>query len=144
ETGIRPGYELVGTTDMDQTEFLDTNDGEGLAPGNTYCYRLVAGFPSPRSGESKVSEEFCITVAVDVPLITHVSVETTQAENGEILVRWTPPYDIDQDQYPGPYQYELIRSEGFEGDQNMVPLIITPDTVFTDSQVNTENLIYNY
>jgi gliding motility-associated-like protein len=144
ETGIRPGYELVGTTNMGITEFLDTNDGEGLAPGNTYCYRLVAGYPSPRAGESKVSEEICITVDVDVPLITNVSIEETDASNGEVLVRWTPPYDIDTEQYPGPYQYELIRSEGFTGNQNQLSLIITPDTVFTDRQINTENLIYNY
>lgn len=144
ETGIRPGYELVGTTDMNVTEFLDTNDGEGLAPGNTYCYRLVAAYPSPRSGESKVSEEFCITIDVDVPLVTNVSIEETDASNGEILVRWTPPYDIDTEQYPGPYQYELIRSDGFTGSQNETSLIITPDTVFRDRQINTEDLIYNY
>lgn len=144
ETGIRPGYELVGTTNMDITEFLDTNEGEGLAPGNTYCYRLVAAFPSPRSGESKVSEEFCITIDVDVPLVTNVSIEETDPQNGEILVRWTPPYDIDTEQYPGPYQYELIRAEGLRGDQNITSLTITPDTVFTDSQINTEDLIYNY
>jgi len=144
ETGIRPGYELVGTTNMDITSFLDSNDGEGLAPGNTYCYRLVAAYPLPRAGESKVSEEICITVDVDVPLITNVSIEETDATNGEVLVRWTPPYDIDTEQYPGPYQYELIRSEGFTGNQNQLSLIITPDTVFTDRQINTENLIYNY
>ena len=144
ETGIRPGYELVGTTDMGITSFLDSNEGEGLAPGNTYCYRLVAAYPLPRSGESRVSEEICITVDVDVPLITNVSIEETDPTNGEVLVRWTPPYDIDTEQYPGPYQYELIRSEGFTGSQNQLSLIITPDTVFTDRQINTEDLIYNY
>jgi hypothetical protein len=100
ETGIRAGYELVGTTDMGTFDFLDTNMGEGLAPGNTYCYRLVASFPSPRSGQSIVSEEICITIDVDVPLITNVSVEATNTEAGEIFVKWTPPYDIDRDPVP--------------------------------------------
>jgi len=144
ETGIRPGYELVGTTAMDEISFADTNDGMGLSPGNTYCYRLVAGFPAPRSGESYVSEEICITVDVDVPIITNVSVENTDSESGEMLIRWTPPYDIDTELYPGPYSYELIRNQGFMGESENASLITTTDTVFTDTDLNTENLVYNY
>ena len=144
ETGIRAGYELVGTTNMQTFNFIDTNQGNGLAPGNTYCYRLVAAFPTPRLGESVVSEEICITVDVDVPLLTNVSVEATDTQNGEILVRWTPPYDIDREQFPGPFNYELIRSTGFTGNQNRVSLVTTDDTVFTDTGLNTENLVYNY
>lgn len=144
ETGIRAGYELVGTTNMGTFDFLDTNNGEGLAPGNTYCYRLVAAFPTPRLGESIVSEEICITVDVDVPLITNVSVEETDTENGEIFIRWTPPYDIDREQFPGPFTYELLRNTGFTGNQNRVSVISTSDTSFTDVGLNTENLVYNY
>ena len=144
ETGIRAGYELVGTTDMNTFDFLDTNMGEGLAPGNTYCYRLVAGFPSPRSGESIVSEEICVTIDVDVPLITNVSVEATDPALGQIFVRWTPPYDIDRTQFPGPFTYELLRNNGFTGNQNRVSVISTSDTSFTDTGLNTENLVYNY
>ncbi|EKB49006.1 gliding motility-associated C-terminal domain-containing protein [Cecembia lonarensis] len=144
ETGIRAGYELVGTTNMGVFDFLDNNNGEGLAPGNTYCYRLVAAYPPPRLGESIVSEEICITVDVDVPLITNVSVETTDTEDGQIFVRWTPPYDIDREQFPGPFTYELFRSTGFSGNQNRVSVISTGDTSFTDTGLNTENLVYNY
>jgi len=144
ETGIRAGYELVGTTDMATFDFLDTNMGEGLAPGNTYCYRLVAGFPSPRSGESIVSEEICITIDVDVPLITNVSIEATDTESGQIFVKWTPPYDIDRTQFPGPFTYELLRNNGFTGSQNRVSVVSTSDTSFTDTGLNTENLVYNY
>ncbi|PRY87667.1 gliding motility-associated C-terminal domain-containing protein [Mongoliibacter ruber] len=144
ETGIRAGYELVGTTDMGTFNFLDDNNGEGLAPGNTYCYRLVAAFPVPRLGESIVSEEICITVDVDVPLITNVSVEETDTETGEIFIRWTPPYDIDREQFPGPFTYELLRNTGFTGNQNRVSVISTSDTSFTDTGLNTENLVYNY
>ncbi|GAB2625961.1 T9SS type B sorting domain-containing protein [Belliella aquatica] len=144
ETGIRAGYELVGTTDMGTFNFLDTNNQNGLAPGNTYCYRLVAAFPTPRLGESIVSEEFCVTIDVDVPLITNVSVEETDAENGEIFIKWTPPYDIDRDQFPGPFTYELIRSVGFMGNQSRESILTTSDTLFTDTNLNTENLVYNY
>lgn len=144
ETGIRAGYELVGITDMETFNFTDLNGGEGLAPGNTYCYRLVAGFPEPRSGESIVSEEICITIDVDVPIITNVSIEETDTENGEIFVKWTPPYDIDLTQFPGPFTYELVRNTGFTGDQDRVSVVLTSDTLFTDTGINTEDLVYNY
>ncbi|EON76227.1 hypothetical protein ADIS_3355 [Lunatimonas lonarensis] len=144
EVGIRPGYDLVGTTGMGTLNFVDSNNGMGLSPGNTYCYRLVASYPSPRGGLSIVSEERCITIDVDVPIITNVSIENTDTESGEILVRWTPPYDIDQEQFPGPYQYRLIRNQGFMGTQNSVSLITTSDTVFVDTGLNTENLVHNY
>jgi gliding motility-associated-like protein len=144
ETGIRPGYELVGTTDMSTFSFMDTNGGKGLSPGNTYCYRLVAGYPQPRAGESVVSKEICVTIDVDVPIITNVSIEETDPANGEIFVKWTPPYDIDKVQYPGPYTYQLLRNNGFTGNDAPVSLGITSDTLFTDTGLNTENLVYNY
>lgn len=144
EIGIRAGYELVGTTDMETFNFLDTNNDAGLSPGNTYCYRLVSVFPQPRSGVSIVSEEICITLDVDIPLITNVSIEATDPEEGEILVRWTPPYDIDVTEYPGPYTYEILRSTGFTGSQNRESIHITSDTVFIDSGINTANQIFNY
>ncbi len=144
ETGIRAGYELIGTTNMQTQDFLDTNGGDGLAPGNTYCYRLVAAFPEPRVGESIVSEEICVTIDVDVPIITNVSVEETDPTTGEIFVKWTPPYDIDKVQFPGPYSYELLRSTGFTGNAGQVSLGITSDTLFTDTGLNTASLVYNY
>jgi len=144
ETGIRAGYQLVGTTDMETFNFLDENGGDGLAPGNTYCYRLVAGFPQPRSGESIVSEEICITIDVDVPIITNVSIEATNSNAGEIFVKWTPPYDIDRTQYPGPFTYELFRRTGFTENSGSVSLGVTADTLFTDTGINTQDLVHNY
>jgi gliding motility-associated-like protein len=144
ETGIRPGFELIGITNMETFSFKDLNGGDGLAPGNTYCYRLVAAFPEPRAGESIVSEEICVTIDVDVPIITNVSIESTDTQTGEIFVKWTPPYDIDKTQYPGPYTYELVRSTGFTGIQNRISLGVTSDTLFTDKGLNTEAIVYNY
>ncbi len=144
ETGIRAGYELVGTTNMSTFNFLDDNNGLGLAPGNTYCYRIVGEFPLPRGGESIVSKEICVTIDVDVPLITNVSIEETDNSNGEIFIRWTPPYDIDREQFPGPFTYELLRNNGFTGNQNRVSILTTTDTTFTDTGLNTENTVFNY
>ncbi len=79
ETGIRDGagYELVDIVPISQRTYLDDNAGEKLSPGNTYCYRLVAVFPQPRGGESKVSLEACATLPIDAPVITNVSIENT-------------------------------------------------------------------
>jgi gliding motility-associated-like protein len=144
ETGVRAGYELIGTTNMETANFFDLNGGEGLAPGNTYCYRLVAGYPQPRAGESIVSKELCITIDVDVPIITNVSIEVTDPAIGEIFVKWTPPYDIDRTQFPGPFTYELFRRTGFNGNANQISLGVTADTLFVDKAVNTEDLVHNY
>jgi gliding motility-associated-like protein len=81
---------------------------------------------------------------VDVPILTNVSITSTDEKDGEIFVKWTPPYDLDKIQFPGPYSYELIRSEGFTGAQNRVSLGKTADTLFTDKKLNTKNLVYNY
>jgi hypothetical protein len=73
-----------------------------------------------------------------------VSITKTDEQNGEIFVKWTPPYDLDKAQYPGPYSYELIRSEGITGSQNRISLGKSADTLFTDKRLNTKNLVYNY
>ena len=38
----------------------------------------------------------------------------------------------------------MLRSEGFTGNQNRTSLGITSDTLFTDTGLNTEDLVYNY
>ncbi len=81
---------------------------------------------------------------MDVPILTNVSITATDEKEGEIFVKWTPPYDLDKVQFPGPYSYELIRSEGFTGAQNRQSLGKTADTLFTDKKLNTKNLVYNY
>ena len=62
EVGIPDGsgYILVGEVDGDQILFDDTNNGEGLAPGSKYCYRILAEFPLPEGGTSYVSDEVCV------------------------------------------------------------------------------------
>ncbi len=61
------GYDLVATVPVKTgnpsvpvTTYTDTNNGQGLAPGARYCYRLVAVFPLPRGGESYVSVDTCV------------------------------------------------------------------------------------
>lgn len=143
------GFSLIGTVPISTTTFNDNNGGNGLASGAKYCYRLVAVFPQPGGGESLVSQEVCLPpILADLPTITNVSVEVTSRTDGHIFIRWTKPYEADPGQFPPPYTYELHRAEGFSGNINLTPAFpgrrSDPDTTFLDTQLNTQDLIYNY
>lgn len=144
------GYSLIATLPVGNSIYTDTNEGRGLAAGAQYCYRLVAIFPLPRGGESYVSEEICLDpILVDEPVITNVSIERTSTTDGQILVRWTKPFDINRTQYPGPFEYEVYRAESFAGNVNLHKVHTgrksENDTTLLDaSGVNSRDLIYNY
>ncbi|MFY0594248.1 gliding motility-associated C-terminal domain-containing protein [Roseivirga sp.] len=135
------GYELIDELPINQTSFLDEN---GIRPGVNYCYRIVAEFPLPSGGTSYASQEFCVTIPLDVPAMTNVSVEETSETNGEVFVRWISPLDIDATLFPPPYRYELIRYDGFNSTDNRTLVTSTSDTVFTDTGLNTSAQAYNY
>lgn len=138
------GYQLVDEVAAITSSYLDDNRGAGLAPGAKYCYRLVAKFPLPEGGTSYASEEICLTLEADSPVITNVDVNRT-GEDGEIIVRWTPPYEINEGQFPPPYQYELFRSQGlnFSGTPELIASNLT-DTSFIDTGLNTLIRGYSY
>ena len=145
ETGMPEslGYTLIATVPISNTTYKDTNGGKGLAAGAKYCYRLVAQFPLPKGGESYVSQEVCIApILADAPVITHVTVDKTGDTDGEITVRWTPPFDIDLVQFPGPKQYMLQRANG-TGFINENPTPIDA-TTFTSTGLDTRDRQYFY
>lgn len=127
------------------TTYVDSNGGRGLASGAQYCYRLVATFPLPRGGESYVSQEICLPpILADRAVVTNVTVDHTDAANGEITVRWVAPYDADPAQFPPPYTYNVVRAEGFAGTSGLTLVGSTADTTFTDTGLDTETKVYNY
>jgi hypothetical protein len=139
------GFRLIKTVGIDTTGFLDNNFGNGLSAGANYCYRLVAQFPDPSGGKSYVSEEACDSVLIDVPAITNVDILSTSETEGEIFVRWTPPYQIDQVIYPPSYTYDLLRTEGDGAERQFVQIASNiTDTLFTDTALNTFNKKYTY
>lgn len=142
------GYTQIGLVPANAVSFVDNNSQQGLAPGAQYCYRLVAVYPQPTGGESYVSVEVCIPpILADAPVITNVTIDRTSRTNGQITVKWLPPFDVDPVQFPPPYSYEVFRAEGFQGG---TPLKVNPglrmaETVFVDDTgLNTEERIYNY
>ncbi|MEN7548887.1 gliding motility-associated C-terminal domain-containing protein [Rapidithrix thailandica] len=144
ETGLpaSSGYEKIAEVPVAETSYIDS----GLKGGQNYCYRIFVDFAGPKGGESLASDEACVFIPTFAPYITKVSVEKTSQTEGEIQVEWTEPIDVDPVQFPGPYTYQLIRSEGYEGNQNeaVLPASPTSDRTFTDTGLNTEELVYNY
>jgi hypothetical protein len=146
-TGMPPnlGYELIATQDIDDPPtFTDDNNGKGLAGGAEYCYRLVAIFPLPKGGESLVSNQVCVTILADEPVITNVDINETDDDNGKITVTWVPPLE-GVDAYSQPFKYRAFRSEGFnQSTLTEVTLSDPTDTTFNDIGLNTRDLVYNY
>ena len=132
------GYSLIAKTAASETIFVD----ERLAPGAKYCYRIVAQFPNPGLGTSYISEEVCLTLETDAPVITHVDVLET-SEDGIIKIDWTPPYEIDATTFPAPYTYSLYRSSGFYLNEEVLVAEKILDTLFID-QLDLNTLAYAY
>ncbi|MFK7772898.1 MAG: gliding motility-associated C-terminal domain-containing protein [Saprospiraceae bacterium] len=130
--------------------------------GRNYCYRIVGDFAQTSAGgfnfnfvESLASDEICVQLSRDIPLITNVDVNITDPSNGEIFVQWsTPdPVDLDTIQNPGPYTYEVWRAEGITN-TGFVPIpgasftaanfYQAVDTNYVDTGLDTENNAYTY
>lgn len=134
---------------------------ETAEKGKAYCYRVEAEFAkSTASGfpynavTSIPSNEVCLQLNLDIPLITKVSVESTASE-GDMFISWVKPRipDFDTLAHSGPYTYQLSRGVGFN------PTTFTPlpgavfqsqhfldpvDTSYLDVGINTLGEPYSY
>lgn len=130
--------------------------------GKTYCYRILAQFAKRTVSnqpynfvESMPSDEVCVQLSRDVPLITNVSVEETSPTDGKILVKWLRPLvqDLDTLINKGPYKYQLRRSEGINT-SNWVEIPTakfevlhfdqTIDSMYIDNGLNTNDKAFTY
>jgi len=116
ETGI-PAYtsfvKVATTTHPDSTHFFDNNNGTGLIPGITYCYRITAIYLSEGNFEpveGYASYEVCATQKKELPVITHVSVNKTDEVNGIVYVDWSKPTELDTQLYQAPYKIVVLKS----------------------------------
>ena len=142
EVGIpaESGYRLIGKVDGSQMTYLDTN----LAPGADYCYRIVASFPNPGGGTSYASEEACLTLLADAPVMTNVDILVSGTSDGQALVKWTPPYEVDPIQFPPPYTYSLYRGSGYFLNDPVEVVARIEDTLFVDTNINTVQNALSY
>ena len=139
-------------------QYVDTD----VEKGRTYCYRVVAEFAKLSSTgnpfnfvQGLVSNEVCLQLPQDIPLLTEVSVLLTDPNFGMIQTRWIKPDPVQLDTImnPGPYRYQLQRADGINGnnfiDVNGATFSSTffnedIDTAFLEENLNTENQAYNY
>ncbi|HAA00765.1 MAG TPA: hypothetical protein DEP18_04070 [Flavobacteriales bacterium] len=146
-TATQLGYTLIGTTTgVNATTFTDAN---GLVLGNEYCYVIVAFMLD--GAVSCPSNEVCDQLNMDVPVITHVSVGSTNAITGVDTVRWVHPLELDTvSNFPGPYFYKVYQSIGFGAANTLITT--TPQSAqlhLAQKQVlvnnlNTVNNAYSY
>ena len=136
------GYELIDEVPITTTNFVDTE----LAPGAVYCYRLVARLDLRPEVLSIVSEEACDSIISNGPIITNVDINRTSEANGEIFVKWEPPFDLDSADFDAPFTYDVYRSTGFTGDENRTLVATTNGSSIEDiaPELNTTELVYNY
>lgn len=138
--------------------FKDVN----VERGRTYCYRILAKFARISAGgypynlvQSLPSEEVCVQLPRDLPLITNVSVETTDPIAGEMRVCWSKPVagDLDTIVNHGPYRYQVLRAPGLTGGiLQEIPgasfvadeFWLANDTCFTDPNIDTKGQPYHY
>lgn len=136
---------------------------QSVERGRTYCYRILALFArrSPINDlifediESIPSQEVCVQLPRDLPLLTKVDVEITEPANGQIALCWVKPEAeaLDTLLNPGPYRYVLSRANGLQpaaNDFNPIATFIAPtfsspvDTCWEDTGLATSNTPYSY
>ncbi|HEY0979015.1 MAG TPA: gliding motility-associated C-terminal domain-containing protein, partial [Flavobacteriales bacterium] len=139
------GYVFIGsTTGLNSTTYTD----QSLAFGIEYCYMVVATFPD--GARSYASVEFCGMLERDVPVMTKVSVVSTDNTNGADSVQWSNAYDLDATQYPGPYQFKVYRGIGYtDATQEVFVSSLSndlqhPDTNFVDNGLDTRTVPHVY
>lgn len=147
ETGVPAytGYEKIATIQgINDTTFVDNNNGLGLIHGIDYCYMVVATFAD--GGKSIASPEACASLNKDVPIITNVSVEVTSNGAGEIFVAWSKPTELDTILFPPPYQYVINRATA-QPPGAFIRVDSTfniNDTLYIDKGLNTLETTYIY
>lgn len=136
------GYSKIATLNgFENTQFLDDDKGNGLVPGQKYCYLVTSFFKD--QFESIASVEICGEVEKVVPLITNVSVSNTDSINGSIELAWSPPDPFDQIAFPPPYRYLVFQISN--GQNELLDSTNYPDdTTFTVNGLNTIDQDYNY
>ncbi len=156
------GYLKIGADIKSQTGGRYFFDDMDVDRGRTYCYRVLAEFSKlTNSGQpfNRVvglhSDEDCVQLNRDVPLIVNVTVDETSETNGEITVRWVKPLAeaLDTIANPGPYRFQLMHSPGIAG-SNFSPVpggtIVNQtykevsDTMVVHVPINTQSTGHNY
>ena len=147
ETGVPlwTAYRMIGSTNsINDTVFVDSDNGRGLVRGKDYCYMIVAYFAD--GAQSYASLETCTHLIKDVPVITNVDVDSTDVSAGKITIIWSEPDSINYIQTPGPFLYQLYHNtEGFGMPMTLIDSLDNlSDTVYIHKNINTQQDTHYY
>lgn len=144
QTGVpeSTGYRKIATLDgVQNTSYVDNDEGSGLIPGRRYCYLVTAYFED--GAESYASSEVCAEVEKFVPIITNVSVLQTDRFTGQIELAWSPPDSIDSSSFPPPYRYLIYEVD--QGSEQLIDSTLSLiDTTYVVNNINTQSSSYKY
>jgi gliding motility-associated-like protein len=137
-----------------------TYEDTDVERGKTYCYRILGEFAKRSVAgnpynlvEGLASNEVCVQLSRDLPLITNVSVMATDKVTGQIEVRWSKPKgkDLDTLLNKPPYRYQVLRSEAGgtfvelpNASFTQPSFALANDTIFLDTDLNTLEKQYTY
>ncbi|HRG00328.1 MAG TPA: gliding motility-associated C-terminal domain-containing protein [Bacteroidia bacterium] len=163
EVGV-PAYtgyvKIACTSSLNDTTFLDTNNGNGLSQGTNYSYIVEAVYTD--GALSYASNQICVQLKRDIPILVNIDVQTTDLTTGSIFVRWIKPLlgsnALDTAAITGPYEFRLVHHDGFSGTFSTVYSVTKPyflalnqltDTTFTHigssgSPLNTQTIAHTY
>lgn len=136
------GFTKIGTNfGVNNTTF---SDNTSLTLGIDYCY-VITAFYNVNQVESCPSDTACASLKKEVPILTHVTVNATDATTGIDSVMWSKPSELDTNQYPGPYFYKVYHGNSINSINNLVgqtptnTFLSLTDTIYTVSGLNTND-----
>ena len=136
---IGSGFSKIGEViGLNNTLFVDDNNGEVLSEGVNYCYRIVAKFVD--GAESIVSEEVCAELLNFSPLLTNVSVNHPDLANA-MYVAWSKPKDV---AFSTNAYYKLSRSEDGQNFNSIYTSTGINDTTYFDTGISANDKQYFY
>ncbi len=158
-TGVPPssGYTLIATNvGITNTTYCDSNGGAGLSPGVDYSYIVDATYPLESASQSIASNSVCALIKLSVPVLTNVSVTTTDLSKGEMFLRWMRPIadtlNLDTTKFPPPYKTVLSHATGMNSKLfSQIASFTYPKftaipqyATYSDTGLNTALDSYNY
>jgi gliding motility-associated-like protein len=141
------GYSLIGKVYGNSTSTY--YDNTSLTLGIDYCY-IVTAFFNIEQVESCPSDTSCARLKKEVPILTHVTVNETDATIGIDSVMWSKPSELDTNQFPGPYHYNVYQGNNLNninsliGQTNSSALLYNTDTTFIVNTLNTFDQPYYF
>jgi gliding motility-associated-like protein len=147
ETGVPEytGYsQIAEISGLNNVTYLDEDE---IIFGRENCYMVIAYFAD--GAESYASNEACAEIRLEIPIIKQNSVGITST-TGVDSVSWRSPIDLDEEFFPGPYSYRLLRGVGYDDPTEEVfsagpeaNLDDLPDS-FISQNLNTEDTAHTY